>query len=247
MNEHLPGSDDDWQPNEEAVEWAKQFFAQIGVGGVWSPEGSGVTYVRQDESTFALVRMLDHPTAKSHHARFKKLFDAVSVELLDGDGVVLVPHAMSAQENLEQEFEHKREITQSWRCECELPLAEFDLAKRIDEFIEEKDVLLSNGDTTPVQIWGCCIICPSCEKEVRMDPDDFQLLAGDDLFMRWRDREDGIYKALTRMEICDLTDAGIMGVALGSKLTGTDERVPPWMWGTYCIYRPEVLQDESED
>ena len=79
MNEHLPGSDDDWEPNEEAVEWAKQFFAEIGVDGVWSPEGSGVTYVRQDENTFALVRMLDHPTAKSHHARFKKLFDAMGI------------------------------------------------------------------------------------------------------------------------------------------------------------------------
>lgn len=249
MNEEV--IEDDWEPNEEAIEWAKQHFAHIGVGGVWSPDGSGVTYVRQDDDTFALMRMVDHPTATAHHARFKKLFDAVGIELLEGDGAVLVPPAMSAQENAEQEFEHKRQIAQGWRCECDYPLANFDLENRKDVFVEDKEVLLSNGDTHPVEVWSCNVICPSCDKEVTMDPDDYNLLAGDELFMRWTDSDGCVYVALTRHQMKEMADAGIEGVVLGSTSPETGDKVPPWMWGTYNLSRMPVIEkaeasDEEE-
>lgn len=240
MNEHLPGSDEDWEPSEDMIAWAKEHFANIGIGGAWSPDGSGCTYVRKSENTWSLARIMDHPTATSHHIRFKTLFKLADLEILEGEAIHFPP-PKSPEEGAKQRFDEKREIALNWRCECELPLAEFDLTKRTDVFIEDKEVQLSNGDTSPVQIWACRITCPSCENEVEVDPDDYHLLAGDELFLQWGDREGGTYKAQTRMEICDLADAGIMGVALGKMLMGTDEKVPPWMWGTYCVYHPSGL------
>ena len=67
--------EDNWEPDEGLIEWAKQHFASVGVGGVWSPDESGCTYVRQTEDTWALMRMIDHPTAYEHHKRFLKLFE----------------------------------------------------------------------------------------------------------------------------------------------------------------------------
>ena len=237
--------DDDWVPDENAILWMHQHCAKIGIDGVWSPEGSGCTYERIGLETWSLVRIMEHPDAKWYHERFKKLFIAAGLEVED-ENPVQYPAPMSFEESERQRLEEKREIALNWRCECHLPLAEFDLEKRIDVFIEEKDVPY-NGDTHPVQIWACRIICPSCDKEVNMDPDDYQLLAGNELYMLCKDSEGGTYKAQTRIEVRDLVDSGVMGVALGSKLTGTEEKLPPWMLGTYCIYIPAGLQEKSED
>tara|TARA_R110002110_G_scaffold103942_3_gene262486 strand:- start:922 stop:1668 length:747 start_codon:yes stop_codon:yes gene_type:complete len=239
--------EDNWEPNEELIEWAKQHFAGIGVGGVWAPDESGVTYIKQDDDTFALVRMVDHPTAHEHHHRFKQLFEGAGLNILEGDGLVTVPPAMTPQANAEQEFTHKQEIAKGWRCECGFPIANFDLEHRVDKFIEDKEVLLSSGDTTNVEVWACSLQCPTCEKEINMDPDDYNLLAGDELFMQWTDSMGGVYIALTRMQMKDMADAGISGVVLGALSPVIGQKVPPWMWGTYNLYRsPEAIEKADE-
>ena len=240
--------DDTWEPEENLIEWAKQHFASVGIGGVWSPDESGCTYVRQDEDTFALMRMTDHPTAFEHHRRFVKLFEAAGVDMIEGDGFVKQPAALTPEQNSEQRYKEKQEIAKGWKCECSLPLANFDLKDRTDKFFENKDVLLSNGETTSVELWGCVVVCPSCENEVSMDPDDYNLLAGDELFMQWRDSVGGVYVALTRMQMKEMADAGITGVVLGTLSPETDDKVPPWMWGTYNLYRfPNAIDDMTEE
>jgi hypothetical protein len=238
----------EWTPSEEDIAWTKEHLLHIGVDGVWSPENCGVTYVRQDENTFALMRMVDHPSAVKHHANFKKLFEACGIELLEGDGAVLVPPPLNAEEGAQQRFEEKQQIARGWKCECGTPLANFDLSKRVDKYIENKEILLSNGDTTMVELWCCDITCPNCDTVVSMDPDDYNLLAGDDLFMTWFDSQGGEHVALTRMQIKELADAGIDGTVLGSKSPNTGDPVPPWMWGTYTLYRlPEIIEKADEE
>ena len=240
--------DDTWEPAEELVEWAKQHFAGIGIGGVWSPDESGCTYVRQDEDTFALMRMIDHPTAYEHHRRFVKLFEAAGVDMIEGDGFVKQPPALTPEQNAEERYQEKQTIAQGWKCECGLPLANFNLDERTDVFVEEKEVLLSNGDTAPVEIWSCNVTCPNCEKEVNMDPDDYNLLAGDELFMQWNDTDGAKFVALTRMQMKEMADAGVSGVVLGSVSPETGDKVPPWMWGTYNLRRfPNAIDDMTEE
>lgn len=238
--------DDDWGPDEGLIEWAKQHFASIGVGGVWAPDESGVTYIKQDEDTFALIRMVDHPTAHEHHKRFKILYDATDFSIIDSDDMVIVPPAMNLEEHSRQELLHNKRIANGWKCRCELRLAEFELENRIDRFMGNREIVNPDGEKVEEGRWACVIVCPSCELVHNMDPEDYHLLAGAELFMQWKDSEGGIYKAQKPMEIRDFADAGIMGLALGSTLMGTDEKVPPWMWGTYCVYLPSGLQGKRE-
>ena len=131
--------DEDWEPDENSILWMRQHCTKIGIGGVWSPDGSGCTYERIDLDTWSLIRMMEHPNAIWHHERFKKLFIAAGLEVED-ENPVQYPAPMSFEESERQRLEEKREIALNWRCECHLPLAEFDLEKRIDVFMEEKDV-----------------------------------------------------------------------------------------------------------
>ena len=62
-----------------------------------------------------------------------------------------------------------------------------------------------------------------------MNPDDYHLLAGDEYFMRWRVDDSHQFMALTRAQMKDMQDAGILnGEVLGSNLNG--KKVPPWLW-----------------
>ena len=239
--------EDNWEPDEGLIEWAKQHFASVGVGGVWSPDESGCTYVRQTDDPWALMRMIDHPTAYEHHKRFLKLFEGAGLNIIEADGFVKQPPALTGEQNAEQRYKEKQEIAMGWKCECGLPLANFDLGNRTDQFIEDKEILLSNGDSTEVEVWSCEIVCPNCESKIRMDPDDYNLLAGDDLFMKWTDEDGAEFVALTRIQIKDMADAGIQGVVLGGLSPETGARVPPWMWGTYNLRRmPEAFEKAEE-
>ena len=236
-----------WEPDENLIEWAKQHFDSIGVGGVWSPDESGCTYVKQDEETFAVMRMVDHPTAYEHHKRFCMLFEAAGKTIIEGDGFVKTAPALTGAENAEERYKEKQLIAQGWRCECSLPIANFNIEEREDIFVEDKEILLSNGDTQSVEVWACKIVCPNCDAEINMDPDDYNLLAGDEIFMTWTDTDGAEFVALTRIQIKDLVDANISGVALGSISPETGAKVPPWMWGTYNLRRmPEAIEKAEE-
>ena len=235
-----------WEPDNELVEWAKGHLKGIGIGGVWAPADSGVTYIRQDEETFALVRIVDHPSAMEHHEKFSIIMEKSGFNVIEGDGEITVPPAMTADENAMQEYEHKQRIAQGWRCECEFPLANFDLDDRKDVFVEVKDILLSDGEVNSVEVWACIVTCPNCEKQIEMDPDDYHLLAGDAYFMRWVNSQGTSFLALTRNQMMELAEAGDLGVLVGKTCPHTDERVPPWLWGTYCMSREASVNDEEE-
>ena len=53
--------------------------------------------------------------------------------------------------------------------------------------------------------------------------------------------------ALTRHQMREMADGGITGVVLGSNAPDTDDKVPPWMWGTYNLRRfPEAIEKADE-
>lgn len=237
-----------WEPEEELVAWAEEHFKTLSVGAVWSPDSSGVTYIKQDDDTFALVRMVDHPTAKEHHAKFSILFDAVGLKVIEGDGEIVVPPAMTPQENAVQEYEHKQNIAQGWQCSCEYPLANFELENKEVRFVEDREVLLSDGETQNIEVWAIEIACPNCENVIDMDPDDYNLLAGDADFMKWTNSVGTSFIALTRNQIVEIAEAGDVGVAVGKVCPDTGEKVPPWIWGTYCLrHFPNAIDDMSEE
>ena len=89
--------------------------------------------------------------------------------------------------------------------------------------------------------------------DIAMNPDDYNLLAGDDLFMRYKN-DYGFVRALTRQQMFEMSNNGELGVLVGSECPDTGAKVPPWMWGTYCdrdydldpIYK-ELTTDPTEE
>ena len=77
---------ENWEPDEDMIEWAQRFFDSIPLGGIWSPEGSGVSYKKISEYAWSILRMMEHPIATAHHTNFKKLFAAIDVEIMDDSG-----------------------------------------------------------------------------------------------------------------------------------------------------------------
>ncbi len=130
-----------------------------------------------------------------------------------------------------------------------LPFANNDLEKSKYEYIETVDAETSNGTTVPIDLCRVVIGCASCGQDINMDPDDYHLLAGDDLFMRWNSSTHK-YVAQTREQLVDYAEGGAFdeGIAgmftiLGKMRNG--ERVPPWMWGITSIQTHLPLDEEE--
>jgi len=78
-----------------------------------------------------------------------------------------------------------------------------------------------------------------------MNPDDYHLIAGDEHYMRWRVDDSHQFMALTRGQMKEMQDAGVLnGEVLGSIHDG--KKVPPWMWGIYAIKRTITKSEEDE-
>ena len=162
--------------------------------------------------------------------------DTAMTNVIEGDDVQVVTPPLDATAAQHEEYRRKQEIASGWQCECGYPLANNILEDREDKFIGVEEVLLSTGDTADIEIWSCIVECSNCGKHIDMNPDDFHLLAGDDIFMQFK-CEDTLYIALNRGQMKDLADAGVTdGIVLGSEIDG--HKVPPWLWGCYVMPFP---------
>jgi len=236
---------DEWEPDEELIAWGKEHLGSIPLDGIWSPDGSGVQYRKTGENDWSLVFMYNHPTSQEQHEKFKLLMEACEYTVHEGDGVQTVVPPLDPQQQMQEEYDRKQSVAQNWACpKCEHPLANSELDVRVDEYVEDTDIELSNGEHTQIELWRCLINCAGCNTVIPMEPDDYHLLAGDEHFMRWSVKGYR-YSALTRGDMKDLADAGIQtGVVLGGTHEG--ERVPPWMWGIYAI-KTKMFESSEEE
>tara|TARA_R110002020_G_scaffold216353_5_gene423967 strand:- start:1863 stop:2588 length:726 start_codon:yes stop_codon:yes gene_type:complete len=238
----------EFEINAEMKTWAKEHFDNMGIGGVWSPDGTGLTYQKVTDDTWKLIRRMNHPTVEENHMRFATIMMSVGINMLEGDSVDYDPPA-SSEEAYAQESAHRMEIAQSWSCSgCEKKLIDLGLEDAIPSFEGEQEILLEDGNTHKVEVWAYRLTC-SCGNLTKIDPDDFHLLAGDYLFMRYVNSKGTLRQCMTRKQMVEMADAETpeLGVVLGSKDPETQERVPSWMWGTYCMsVKRWGLQDEEE-
>ena len=238
----------EFEINEEMKTWAKDHFDNMGIGGVWSPEGTGLTYQKITDDSWKVIRMMNHPTVQENHMRFSTIMMSVGINMVMGDEVAYDPPA-SSEEAYAQETAHRMEIAKSWACvECGHKLAELELETARPSFEGEQEILLEDGNTHEVEVWAYDLPC-SCGHVTKIDPDDFHLLAGDYLFTRYVNSEGTLRQCMTRKQMVEMADAENpeLGVVLGSKDPDTGERVPSWMWGTYCMSVERWgLKDEEE-
>ena len=257
-----------WKPNKELIDWAKGHFSQMSVGGVWMPEGSGLTYVKEGDNKWRLQSMLDSDEVRENHNRMKILMWDVGISVTDDEATIL-PVPATSEEAYLQEVTNKREIAKSWADKDGTLLLDMGLENVFPKFIEDREVLLDNGETTTIEVWGYSVTNPNTGEEIVIDPDDYHLLMGDQYFMRficktgWIAHERGergehyenlqgaisatpntYARALTRQEMVEYIDDGKQNISgVGSKIFGEEKTVPPWMWGTFCEF---VELDEEE-
>jgi len=232
--------------------WALEHFNQMAIQAVWRPEGTGCRYRKTDEQMLTLEQRQDHPDAKEQHTRITALFASVNIGMVD-DAPMITSAALSAEEAFRQEMQERQAIAASWTNECGEPLASLPLELAEPVYLGDREVLMDDGETTTVEDWGISVPSVGCgDGFVVMNPDDYNLLAGDGLFMRYKSDEDTYLVAMTRQEMFNMTQSDELGVLVGSECPDTGVKVPPWMWGSYCkrvkaeYYFTKSIEGEEE-
>ena len=198
----------DWQPSEDLIKWGEEHFASMAVDSIWSPADSGVTFRKTDDKTYALVYRMNHPVSEQHYERLTILLKECGYTVDEPDDVQVVTPPLNPQAQAHMEFERRQEIARAWVCECGYPLANCDLESATPEYVETVDAQTDTNETVPIDLWRYMLKCSNCGKVNSVDPDDFHLLAGDELFMQWGS-SDRQYIALTRAQLKDFADAGL--------------------------------------
>ena len=237
----------EWKPDRKLKEWAIKHFAEMNVGGIWMPDSSGLTFIKVDKSTWSLKSKIESPEAEENLMRMRGLMADVGFVLLE-DAVMVVPEPTNEEEARMLEIHMKRDVAQNWAASDGTLLKDMKLENVWPEFVEDKEIILDNGDTTTVQIWVYRPLNPNTDEYLSIDPDDYHLLMGDKYFMRFR-TPDYEYHALSREEMIEHIDTQkgvhVSSTGVGSKyIEGGEEevKIPPWMWGTYCMFT-----DRSEE
>tara|TARA_R110002012_G_scaffold194939_2_gene363170 strand:- start:1551 stop:2279 length:729 start_codon:yes stop_codon:yes gene_type:complete len=227
--------------------WALEHFNQMAPKAVWRPDGTGLRYRKIDDLTLMLEHRVDHPQAEAHHAQLKSLYESVNITVVD-DNVMITDAALSAEEAFRREVEERQAIAGMWKCECGVLLKDMELSKGVPVFMGERETLFDDGETRTIEDWGIKVQCSDCPKPIMMNPDDYNLLAGDDLFMRYKsvnDEENDVWlSAMTRQQMYDTAVAGELGILVGAECPVSGGKVPPWMWGTYCSVSDVIDEEE---
>lgn len=234
-------TEEEFEP--ELKVWALEHFNQMALKAVWRPDGTGLRYRKKDELTLELEHRIDHPDALAHHDKITKLYASVNINMTD-DNTMVTDAALSAEEAFRREVEERQAIAGSWTCECGVLLKNMHLETGVPTYIGDRDILFDDGDTRAIEDWGIKMVCHECDNDLMMNPDDFNLLGGDDLFMRYKTKDGSWVSALSRQQMYDLSEAGEVGILVGGTCPIDGSKVPPWMWGTYCSVTND---DESEE
>lgn len=234
---------EEWKADEGLRTWMKEHFASMAVGAIWMPENAGITYQKKEGNTLALLRLVDTEGCRGNHERMKTIAWDLGYTIEDKDAE-LVPEPQSQMEAQMQELDMKRRIAQGWADEDGTLLVDMNLDAVYPRFVEDKEVLLDNGDTTTVEVWEYPLLNPNTEKVLSIDPDDYHLLKGDDRFMQYVNEAGQLMRALDRAGMIRAIDDGNLGVLVGTKDPNTGERVPPWMYGTYCEVSSVLGEEE---
>lgn len=229
---------------KNTIRWAEGHFASMPLGGIWSPDGQGFLVMKSDEKEFTLIQAVRHPAVIEALKGLHSLLYEVGytyVELAD----VKWDEPPNNDEEIEAITEsHKEVVAQSWKCECGHPIREIDISDVYPINIETQEELDDDGVMQKLELWMYKLDC-TCGKVIDVMAEDFQIMHGAKRF-HMTDTGTAVYRGLTRQEICDKIEAGVMSndfTVLGKEHHGV--KIPPWMWGVVAI--DAKLEQEEEE
>jgi hypothetical protein len=246
--------EEEWLPNEEDIEWTTAHLESMQIGGVWAPGGAGTEYERTGEREMSLLRIVQHPDAGEMHRRILMTLERTDWSVVEENAEMVLP-PLNPQEAQFQQLLRQQEIAAEWDCqnpECEQKLVNMPLEDGVWTSHGMQAALDEEGQGIEMERWTVGVMCHECGTPIHLDPQDYGLLGGDELFFRWVTL-DGVYTVLTREQVVEMVDSGVSDDvchALGSqsceRLHNEDGPipVPPHMRGTYCMFAPSLGEEE---
>ncbi len=223
-----------WTENR-VVDWARDHFSATPISGVWAPDGTGLVFSKSGRRSWTLLRAVDHTTVRETLSGIRALMFDLGYTLSDEE--TIWDEAPKTREEAEEiEAMQKRDIANSWTDTDGTMLKDMDPYNSFPRLVGTREVESVDGEMVETEIWAYPLVNPNTGTEVELDPEDFRLLTDDRHFMRYKNSMGTVFQALTRKEMMDEADMvrDADGELVGRVDRDTGERVPSWLWGTYC-------------
>jgi hypothetical protein len=235
MNEETP---------EEAV---KLILERLREGGLWQPQGLGLSYVKEGNNKVTLTAQENTPMSAQARIRMRLLLEDVGWTVDETTcQLVEVEHLTPEQKHV-KEMQMRQELAQSWKCSCGTPLSAFPLEEGVWKHEGQQEMILPNGETEMVEQWHVLITCPTCDAEIPTEPYDYGLLAGDDEAMLTYKTNKIVYTAIDRPAIINMIDfqEGDSLLILGTFCPFNGDLLPPHVRGAVVTFK-EIERSEEE-
>lgn len=224
-----------WEPTEDDVSWTRDQLDSLAIGDTWNT--GDMQYQRTGEAELSLVSRAER--AEIAHGRVLAVLSALEWSCVDDAATITSDDPM-------EQLQQAQENAQSWECpteECDTTLVNCDLNNIEWENGGMSPAMSPDGTETEAERWFVNLKCVGCNEVIKMNPLDYALLAGDDLFHTYRAGA-WVYEVLSRERMIELIDSGGEGIALGTKdLDGYT--LPPHLQGTYCTASISPVSEEE--
>jgi len=216
----------DWEPTEEDIDWTRGVVESLEIGQDWM-EGE-MAFRRTGDTTLTLLTRTER--AESAADRVASVLQTIEWELDETQAKIIPDDPMLAAEMMQKE-------ALSWMCpSCTaVPVVNMALENGEWQMLGNTQYVGEDGETTLVDRWVVGLTC-DCGEEVYLAPDDYYLIAGEDLFYTW----EGLVPVQPE-QIVEAVDKGnwedLYARPLGSEWDGNP--VPPHMRGLMCVRRKE--------
>ena len=239
----------DWKPSEEDIESTRKELSALPAGAIWALPNNHAVFRRVgEEEKLVLLQKMNHPAIEEGIERICLVCKLIEWEV-DIDNAEELPfESMTPEEMVYEERVRRQEMLMKATCanhECDTLLIGMDLDKPVWTHIRDAQVQGDDGEMVDVEIWSPIITCYECGEQIKMMPEDYAILAGDDLATRYTNAAGIEYRVISREEIVHSVDSGEMSniTILGTLCPISQEVVPPHFRALITKY---TLPDEEE-
>ena len=223
----------EWKPNEQEIESTRKELSGLPADAFWALPNNHAVFRRDgDKDRLVLMRYMEHPAIEEGISRIVTVCALIDWEV-DIENAEKVPfESMSPEEMVYQERVRRQEMLMKATCsnpDCDALIIGMDLENPEWTHIRDAEVEGDEGDKQTVEIWSPVITCYNCSEKIKMMPEDYAILAGDDLATRYTNKAGYQYRVLSRDEIIHLVDNRDMDnvIVMGTRCHFSDEVIPP--------------------
>ena len=232
-------------------EQAKDLLSKMRTGGIWEPEGLGLTLMKTKEGSVDLITQENTPFSAQARIRLRLLLGDIGWEMNEDECQLIdVQSTDPFTRHMENTVKRQEMAQNNWTCVkegCGCMMSAFPLEEGRWEFLGQEEMETPMGTIEEVEMWSVAVKCPVCDTEVMMEPYDYGLLAGDDLMLSYHTAK-VTYTALEREEVIRCMDANLDNVIVtGTFCPFTREMLPPHVRGAVVMVKEREKNEDIEE